>query len=436
MVTFPKYESYKDSGVKWLGEIPSHWKLQPGRVYLKPQKDKNIGNKVNTVLSLSYGKIVIKPEEKLYGLVPESFETYQIVEPGNIIIRATDLQNDQTSLRIGLVEDRGIITSAYLCLAPSEKMDSKYAYYLLHAYDLLKVYYGMGSGLRQNLDHTDFKYLQLPIPEIEEQKRIADFLDCKTAEIDQAIAQKQRLIELLQEQKAILINRAVTKGLNPNASMRNSCMDWVGEIPSHWIVRRLKHVTSNQSGITLGKTYTSKRLIRYPYLRVANVQYGYFKLDDVAELALPKEEAIRYFVKSGDILVTEGGDIDKLGRGTVWEGQIENCLHQNHIFAIRVHKNIVSEYFVSLVMSCDYARKYFIDTAVKTTNLASTNRTKLGNLPILIPPLNEQLEIIEYCRMIEDEYNKVIRVVLNELKQIDEFRKILITESVAGKIKI
>ena len=177
-------------------------------------------------------------------------------------------------------------------------------------------------------------------------------------------------------------------------------------------------------------------MIRYPYLRVANVQYGYFKLDDVAELALPKEEAIRYFVKSGDILVTEGGDIDKLGRGTVWEGQIENCLHQNHIFAIRVHKNIVSEYFVSLVMSCDYARKYFIDTAVKTTNLASTNRTKLGNLPILIPPLNEQLEIIEYCRMIEDEYNKGIRVVLNELKQIYEFRKILITESVAGKIKI
>jgi type I restriction enzyme, S subunit len=188
MVTFPKYESYKDSGVEWLGEIPSHWELQPGRAYLKPQKVKNTGNKVNTVLSLSYGKIVIKPEEKLHGLVPESFETYQIVEPGNIIVRATDLQNDRTSLRIGLVEDKGIITSAYLCLAPSEKMDLRFAYYLLHIYDLLKVYYSMGSGLRQNLDYTDFKYLPLPIPRLEEQKRIAKFLDRKTSEIDQAIA--------------------------------------------------------------------------------------------------------------------------------------------------------------------------------------------------------------------------------------------------------
>jgi type I restriction enzyme S subunit len=134
--------------------------------------------------------------------------------------------------------------------------------------------------------------------------------------------------------------------------------------------------------------------------------------------------------------VTEGGDIDKLGRGTVWEGQIENCLHQNHIFAIRVNRNIASEYFVSIVMSCDYARKYFIDTAVKTTNLASTNRTKLGNLPILIPSLNEQLRIIEYCKMIDNEYDKVIGVVSNELKQIGELRQILIAEAVAGKIKV
>jgi len=251
--TFPKYESYKDSGIEWLGEIPEPWEVLPGRAYLKPKKVKNTGNQVDTVLSLSYGKIVIKPEEKLHGLVPESFETYQIVELGDIIVRATDLQNDHTSLRIGLVEDRGIITSAYLCLHPTEAMDSRFAYYLLHSYDLLKIYYGMGSGLRQNLDYTDFKYLPLAIPTFEEQKRIVDFLDRTTTDIDRAIAQKQRLIELLKEQKAIVINQAVTKGLNPNVPTHDSGAEWLGKISEHWSTTKIKHIAKFVSGGTPSK---------------------------------------------------------------------------------------------------------------------------------------------------------------------------------------
>ena len=211
-MNFPKYERYKDSGVEWLGEIPASWDVALGRTCFQKQEIKNKGSVEKTVLSLSYGKIVIKPHEKLHGLVPESFETYQIVHPGNIIIRSTDLQNDTTSLRVGLVKNKGIITSAYLCLATTKQIDSEYAYYTLHALDLLKIYYGMGSGLRQNLNFTDFKYLKLPLPPIAEQERIAEFLDRKCGEIDEAIAKKQRLIELLDEQKTILINQAVTKG--------------------------------------------------------------------------------------------------------------------------------------------------------------------------------------------------------------------------------
>ena len=121
------------------------------------------------VLSLSYGRIVIKPDDKLHGLVPESFETYQIVDPGNIIIRSTDLQNDWTSLRVGLVRDRGIITSAYLCLRMVGPLTSEYGYLQLHALDLMKVVYGMGSGLRQNLDFTDFKRMPVLVPPPDEQ---------------------------------------------------------------------------------------------------------------------------------------------------------------------------------------------------------------------------------------------------------------------------
>jgi type I restriction enzyme S subunit len=241
-VAYSRYDTYKPAQSDWLGKVPSHWQLLPGLAVLKEKKDKNTGMIEETVLSLSYGKIIIKPAEKLTGLVPESFETYQVINPNDIIIRPTDLQNDQTSLRTGIAKDQGIITSAYICLRPDPSHNPTYIHYILHAYDLLKVYYGMGSGLRQNLDYRDFKRLELGIPPRDEQDRIANFLDQKTAEIDEAITKKQRLIELLKELKAILINQAVTKGLNPDAPMRDSGVEWIGEVPEHWEVKRAKYL--------------------------------------------------------------------------------------------------------------------------------------------------------------------------------------------------
>ena len=209
-----RYESYKPSGVKWLGDVPAHWEVRPGFTCFKENKDRNKGLVENTVLSLSYGRIVIKPEEKLTGLVPESFESYQLVKPGDIVIRTTDLQNDQTSLRVGYAKDKGMITSAYLGLRCHLEINPEYVFRLLESYDALKVFYGMGSGLRQNIDFWDFKRLPVPLPPRDEQDRIVVFLDQNTAEIDAAIAKKERLIELLDEQKSILINSLVTKGVN------------------------------------------------------------------------------------------------------------------------------------------------------------------------------------------------------------------------------
>jgi type I restriction enzyme, S subunit len=295
----------------------------------------------------------------------------------------------------------------------------------------------MGSGLRQNLDYNrDFKRLPIILPPRAEQDRIVTFLDEKTAAIDDAIAKKRRLIKLLQEQKGILINTAVTQGLDPNAPMKESGVEWIGRVPAHWEVKRLKFFSAVQSGLTLGKTYSGKNVGSYPYLRVANVQYGYFKLDDVAEIRLPTYLALQYIVRSGDILVTEGGDIDKLGRGTVWEGQIDPCLHQNHIFAIRANKEIASEYFVSLVMGADYGRKYFTHTANKTTNLASTNKSKLGNFPLAIPPIDEQNALVDRANKISLEIDKLLSKVSSEVEKLYEFKSTLIAEAVTGKIKV
>jgi len=158
------YLKQKDSGVSWLGTVPAHWEIKPGFAAYREKQEKNTGMSERQVLSLSYGRIVKKSRDKLHGLVPESFETYQIVNPGDIIIRSTDLQNDWNSLRVGLVRDRGIITSAYICLNMVGPLLPEYGYQQLNAFDLMKVFYGMGSGLRQNLDFSDFKRMPILIP--------------------------------------------------------------------------------------------------------------------------------------------------------------------------------------------------------------------------------------------------------------------------------
>lgn len=431
-----RYESYKPSAVKWLGDIPAHWEVRPGFTCFKENKDRNKGQVENTVLSLSYGRIVIKPEEKLTGLVPESFESYQLIKPGDIVIRTTDLQNDQTSLRVGYAKDKGMITSAYLGLRCHPEINPEYVFRLLESYDALKVFYGMGSGLRQNIDFWDFKRLPVPLPPREEQDRIVVFLDQKTVEIEAAIEKKERLIELLNEQRSVQVNRAVTLGLDQDVPLRDSESEWIESVPEHWEIVPLKHISTVQSGVTLGKNYAqSKTTKSFPYLRVANVQDGYIDLSTVTEIVLPIREANNYLLRTGDILVTEGGDIDKLGRGNCWYGQIEECLHQNHVFAVRILKRVRPE-FVALITGVSYARHYFTATANKTTNLASTNKTKLGNLPVLVPPLPEQDAILRFCNEIKQQYEPLILSISREISALKEMKSTLVADAITGKIKV
>lgn len=200
----------KDSGVEWIGEIPEHWKVLPGLRFFKENNRNNIGMKESVVLSLSYGKVIVKPIEKLVGLVPESFETYQIVQPNDIIIRGTDLQNDKTSLRTGLAVNDGIITSAYLNLGTRDGQNPEFLHYYLHALDITKILYKFGSGLRQNLSYTDFKRLPIMNVPLEEQNAIVTHLKNIETKISKTISLKVKEIEKLKEYKTTLINSAVT----------------------------------------------------------------------------------------------------------------------------------------------------------------------------------------------------------------------------------
>lgn len=434
-MAFRRYESYKDTDVQWLDKIPAHWELKKNKFLFKEMKA-CVGKNASqyTLLSLTLKGVIARDMENPQGKFPAEFNTYKIVEPNDLVFCLFDIE--ETPRTIGLAQQHGMITGAYTVMKCNEEVSARYLNYYYLSLDFDKKLKPLYTGLRKVIQRDTFMSIKTAFPPCDEQDRIANFLDQKTTEIDEAIAKKQRLIELLKEQKAILINQAVTKGLNPAAPMRDSGVPWIGEIPAHWEVKKLKYYSEVQSGITLGKLYSGNKLVTAPYLRVANVQDGHFKLDEIAELQLPQSVIDQYLVRVGDILVTEGGDIDKLGRGTVWEGEINDCIHQNHIFAIRIYKSIASGYFVSLAMGADYGRKYFTHTANKTTNLASTNQTKLGNFPIALPPPSEQKLIIDYANGINSSYGIVIETAEKEIATLCEFKQTFVAEAVTGKIRI
>lgn len=200
----------KDSGIEWVGEIPVHWPVHPVYSYYGERKNKNRLGKEDNLLSLSYGRVIRKDINTNDGLLPESFNTYNIVEAGDIIIRPTDLQNDKRSLRTGLVKEHGIITSAYIDLCPLKQVDSRYFHFLLHAYDVMKVFYNMGNGVRQGLNYSEFSRLMVFEPPYEEQVAMADYLETKVTEIDAIIEQKKEQMAVLDAYKRSLIFEYVT----------------------------------------------------------------------------------------------------------------------------------------------------------------------------------------------------------------------------------
>lgn len=200
----------KDSGIEWVGRIPAHWPIHPVYSYYGERKNKNRLGKEDNLLSLSYGRVIRKDINTNDGLLPESFNTYNIVEAGDIIIRPTDLQNDKRSLRTGLVKEHGIITSAYIDLCPLKQADSRYFHFLLHAYDVMKVFYNMGNGVRQGLNYSEFSRLMVFEPPYEEQVAMADYLETKVTEVDTIIEQKKEQMAVLDAYKRSLIFEYVT----------------------------------------------------------------------------------------------------------------------------------------------------------------------------------------------------------------------------------
>ncbi|WP_412494939.1 restriction endonuclease subunit S [Shewanella algae] len=290
-------------------------------------------------------------------------------------------------------------------------------------------------GTQQNIGMGTLENLPICHPPIDEQRTIAAFLDYETARIDSLIDKQQRLIELLKEKRQAVISHAVTKGLNPDAPMKDSGVEWLGQVPEHWDVCRLKHIATIQSGIAKGgKDLSGKALISVPMLRVANVQDGFLKLDDIHTILIEEDMLNRYSLRDGDVLMNEGGDNDKLGRGAIWREQIPNCIHQNHVFAIRTAG--VEPEWLDMLTRASYAKFYFFSVAKQSTNLASISASNIKETPILVPPQNERFEILEFLEKQLSRFDLLVQRCNNQIYLLKERRTALISAAVTGKIDL
>ncbi|MFM4933681.1 restriction endonuclease subunit S [Aeromonas veronii] len=236
------YPEYKDSGVIWSGFIPSHWEpIRFKHVFVEKPKTSNIELPAG---SISFGQVVFKDEEKL---AEETKASYQEVKVGEFLVNPLNLNFDLKSLRTALSEIDVVVSTGYIVLQCYRQLEARYARWLLHEFDVAHMK-SLGAGVRQTIGFNDIGNSYFCMPRLEEQLTIAAFLDYETARIDRLIAQQQRLIELLKEKRQAVISHAVTKGLNPNAPMKDSGVEWLGQVPEHWSVVKLSYVLSLKSG--------------------------------------------------------------------------------------------------------------------------------------------------------------------------------------------
>jgi type I restriction enzyme S subunit len=427
------YPEYKESGLPWLGQLPGHWETQPAFGAFVPNHERNRGMKEKTVLSLSYGRIVVKPAEKLHGLVPESFETYQIVNPGDIVLRTTDLQNDHTSLRVGMVRDRGIITSAYLALRVNTRICPGFGFQFLNVWDMSKAIYGYGSGLRQNLDFSHFKRMPVAVPPRAEQAAIVRFLDWANGRLERAIRAKRKVIALLNEQKQAIIHRAVTRGLDRSVPLKPSGIPWLGEIPRHWEAWRISRCARVGNGSTPSRgkpAYWNNG--NYPWLNSSQVNRGFIDSADqfVTPTALREGHLPR--VPAGSVLVAITGQGKT--RGTAALLGIEATINQ-HIAFITPRPKVVSPEFLYLVFVAAYQILRALSDDSGSTKGALTcedlKRFKVG-----LPPLPEQTVLVEHLRAETQTLNSASARLEREIELLREYRTRLVADVVTGKIDV
>ena len=431
-----KYSKYKDSGVKWLGEIPSHWETLSLKHILKLKRTL-VGKNSSQydLLSLTLKGIIKRDMENPEGKFPASFDAYQVVEPNDFVF--CNFDNEETPRAVGLSKYKGMITGAYdvLCRKNPKLTDKYLIYYFLYIDDA-KRFKPLYKGLRKTVPFDSFMSYKIPVPSLKEQEEMVSYLDVVISKIDEAIAQQQKMIDLLNERKQIIINDAVTKGLDPKAKMKDSGIDWIGQIPEHWNVRKTLFCLS--MSITDGPHETPQLYDEgIPFVSAEAVSCGNGRIDfdhvrgyisrefyeECCKKYIPKKNDI-YMIKSG---ATTGKvalvDTDK--EFTIW----------SPLAVFRCNQKVMHhEYMFFMLQSNLYQLQVQLGWTYGTQQ--NIGMRTLEKLKVPVPPINEQKQIANFITEKSKPIDEAIEGANQKIALLQERKQIIINDVVTGKVKV
>ena len=411
------YASYKPSGVAWLNaDIPSQW----------------ISKRIKHVAAMQSGEGITAETIDQSGTYPvyggngiRGFTAKKTHSGEFVLVGRQGALCGNVHHVVGdfWASEHAVVSALYAGDNP------RWAAYILEFMNLGQ--YSMAAA-QPGLAVDKIQQLQLPVPPPDEQQAIADYLDTETARIDTLVQEKEELIGLLREARSNRISELISGDGLPGSATGNP---WAPHLPEGWQLKRLKHLAQVRSGLAKGKDTGSNTTVELPYLRVANVQEGRLDLREISTMPVEVDAVERFSLLEGDVLMNEGGDYDKVGRGAVWAGEISPCLHQNHVFAVRPVQRDLSEW-ISAITQTQYAKFYFMNNAKQSTNLASISQASVKELPIPLPPKEQRDALLEKLGGELAAFDALITHTQEEIALLKELRAATIADAVLGRVDV
>lgn len=416
----------RDSGIAWIGMVPKRWSIKPIRAGFEEVTEKNRRGLVQNALKFTYGSIVPKEDFDADNddYVADTILGYTVVTPGTIMLNGLNLNFDFVSQRIGLVKDTGVITSAYISFRAidSNGISPEFVTYLLKSYDGCKAFHNMGGGVRKILNFSELKKQYIVYPSLDEQFRIVGFLDSKCAEIDSLTADIQSQIDTLEQYKRSVITEAVTRGLNPNAEMKNSGIAWANFVPAHWISSKIKY-----------EIFPLQRLVRSSDLVMTCFRDG-----EVTLRQNRREDGFTISITENGYQGVEVGDLVIHGMDA-FAGAIGCSDSRGKITpVVHVCKTTGNNRFFMYVLRSMAVNDVLMSFAegIRVRSSDFRNFNKLGKFPIEVPPVSEQNDIVDF---LDQKCRKIDAIIVQKKEQIEvlaEYKKSLIFEYVTGKKEV
>ncbi len=433
-----QYTDMKDSGIKWIGSVPASWNVRTLYQLATRVNNKNSDLTEQNLLSLSYGKIKRKDINTNDGLLPASFDGYNVIEAGDIVLRLTDLQNDHTSLRVGQATERGIITSAYTTLRPINPAHSRYLYYLIHAFDLKKGFYGMGSGVRQGLNYDEVKELRVVLPSQKEQDAIVAYLDDVCVQIDTLIQEAKGTISEYKQWKESLIFYTLTHGLDSTVSLKDSGINWIGRIPESSSIVRMRYLVDGYKAGPFGSSLITDKLDSSGTILVYTPEHiAKQSVENEKNLYLPeerREQMSQFFVQKGDIIFPIVGS---LGRAMLITEDMPEGIINQRLAKFRIKEDVIDMDFFLWFFAKSSFYNQFIEVNCRGSFILNLTKTIIYDMPVVLPgSIETQREIAEYLNRRCSTIDSLIKEKETLLDDLELYKRSLIYETVTGKRKV